>query len=77
MIKQPGTETFYYNETDHLGSIIGLINSDGTYAEQYSYDACLPVRSEAKAGERRRNPGSNIKIHLVLEPGSIIYPVLL
>lgn len=77
LIKQGGTTTTYYAETDHLGSIIALLNPDESYSEQYSYDACLPVRSEAKAGGRRRNPGSNIKIHLVLEPGSTIYPLLL
>lgn len=46
IIKQGDTETLYYTETDHLGSIIGLVNTDGTYAEHYSYDAW----------GRRRNP---------------------
>ena len=46
IIKQGTTETLYYAETDRLGSIIGLINPDGTYAEHYSYDAW----------GRRRNP---------------------
>jgi RHS repeat-associated protein len=39
LIKQGDTTSTYYTETDHLGSIIGLLNSDGTYEEQYSYDA--------------------------------------
>jgi len=49
MIKQGTTENIYYAETDQLGSIISLLNSDGTYAEKYLYDAW----------GRRRNP-SNI-----------------
>jgi hypothetical protein len=36
----------YFTETDHLGSIIGLLRTDGTVREQYSYDPW----------ERRRNP---------------------
>jgi hypothetical protein len=53
LIKAGETTTTYYTETDHPGSITGLINPDGTYAEQLSYDACLPVRSKAKAGGGR------------------------
>jgi RHS repeat-associated protein len=36
----------YFTETDHLGSIIGLLRTDGTVQEQYSYDPW----------GRRRNP---------------------
>jgi hypothetical protein len=28
----------YFTETDHLGSIIGLLRTDGTVREEYSYD---------------------------------------
>ncbi|MBK7132277.1 MAG: VCBS repeat-containing protein [Bacteroidales bacterium] len=44
--KQSSTETLYYTETDHLGSIIGLVTPEGSYAEQFSYEAW----------GRRRNP---------------------
>jgi uncharacterized protein (TIGR02594 family) len=46
IIKKGSTETLYYTETDHLGSIIGLFNPGNAYAEKYSYDAW----------GRRRNP---------------------
>jgi len=46
IVKNGEAENLYYTETDHLGSIIGLINPDGTYAEHYSYDVW----------GRRRNP---------------------
>ncbi len=46
LIKEGETTNLYYTETDHLGSIIGLMNSNGTYLEQFSYDAW----------GRRRNP---------------------
>jgi RHS repeat-associated protein len=46
LIKQGGTTNTYFTETDHLGSIIGLINADGSYAEQFSFDPW----------GRRRNP---------------------
>jgi hypothetical protein len=36
----------YFTETDHLGSIIGLLRTDGTVRKEYSYD---PLG-------RRRNP---------------------
>ncbi|TAL67817.1 MAG: RHS repeat-associated core domain-containing protein [Bacteroidetes bacterium] len=48
MIKQGTTENMYFAETDHLGSVISLINSNGTYAEKYLYDVW----------GRRRNPDS-------------------
>ena len=32
------------------------MNSNGDLLEEYNYDPCLPVRSGAKAGGRRRNP---------------------
>jgi RHS repeat-associated protein len=41
-----GTDTMYFTETDHLGSIIGLLRTDGTVREEYSYDPW----------GRRRNP---------------------
>ncbi len=46
IIKQDNADTLYYTETDHLGSIIALVNTDGTNAERYSYDSW----------GRRRNP---------------------
>lgn len=46
IIKEGSTETLYYLETDHLGSIIALLNSSGFKVESYSYDAW----------GRRRNP---------------------
>ena len=30
VVKNGTTENLYYTETDHLGSIIGLINTDGS-----------------------------------------------
>ena len=48
MIKQETTENIYYAETDQLGSIISMLNSDGSYAEKYLYDTW----------GRRRNPDS-------------------
>ena len=46
IIKQDSADTLYYIETDHLGSIIAMVNTDGTTAERYSYDSW----------GRRRNP---------------------
>ena len=46
IIKDQTSKNTYYAETDHLGSIIGLLNSNQTYAERLSYDAW----------GRRRNP---------------------
>ena len=46
IVKKSNTERLYYAETDHLGSLIGLINSTGGYAERHSYDPW----------GRRRNP---------------------
>lgn len=46
LIKQGGTTTTYFTETDHLGSITGLMDANGTYVEQFSYDPW----------GRRRNP---------------------
>jgi len=48
LIKQGGTTTTYFTENDHLGSIIGLKNPDGSYAEQFSFDPW----------GRRRNPSN-------------------
>jgi hypothetical protein len=39
-------DTMYFIETDHLGSIIGLLRTDGTVREEYSCDPW----------GRRRNP---------------------
>jgi hypothetical protein len=44
IIRQGTTQTTYYVETDHQGSAIGFLNTNGTYTEKYSYDA----RGEAK-----------------------------
>lgn len=46
IIKQGETQTLYFVETDPQGSILGLLNPNGTYVEKYSYDAW----------GRRRNP---------------------
>ena len=42
LIKQGGTTTTYFTETDHLGSILGLLNANGTWAERFSFDPCCP-----------------------------------
>jgi len=39
IIKDQTSTNTYYAETDHLGSIIGLLNSNQTYAERLSYYA--------------------------------------
>jgi RHS repeat-associated protein len=39
LINNNGTENMHYALTDHLGSIIGLMNSSGSIEEEYSYDA--------------------------------------
>jgi len=50
-ITQSGSTSWYYLLRDHLGSITHVVRgSDGTLANEYSYDACLPVHSAAKAG---------------------------
>lgn len=63
IVKQSSTQTVYYVETDHQGSIIGLINPDITYAERYSYDAW----------GRRRNPSdwtfSNVPQPQIIDRG--------
>jgi RHS repeat-associated protein len=46
IVKNGPVETTYLAETDHLGSLIGLTDTAGAYAEKYSYDAW----------GRRRNP---------------------
>jgi len=45
-VKENNSYTTYYVETDHLGSIIGLLRENGSYKERYSYDPW----------GRRRNP---------------------
>ena len=57
------TQTTYYVETDHQGSIIGLLNPGGSYAEKYSYDAW----------GRRRNPTdwsfNNVTLPTIIDRG--------
>jgi hypothetical protein len=38
LIKQGGTTTTYFTETDHLGSVLGLLNANGSAAERFSFD---------------------------------------
>lgn len=38
-IKTGGSEAWYYVLSDHLGSIVGLVDESGNIAEEYSYDA--------------------------------------
>ncbi len=58
LVKQGTTTTTYYTETDHLGSIVGLLNAGGSYAEKFSFDPCLS-RTEVRGREgRRRNPAN-------------------
>ena len=63
IIKQASTQSVYYVETDHQGSIIGLINPDKTYAEKFAYDAW----------GRRRNPTdwtfTNVPQPLIIDRG--------
>ena len=56
-VKENTTETLYYAETDHLGSLVALRNTNGTVVESYSYDPW----------GRRRNP-SNWSYSNVPEP---------
>ena len=46
IIKQNGSDSTYYTETDHLGSILGLMKENGWHKDSTSYDAW----------GRRRNP---------------------
>ena len=46
VVKKGSLERLYYIEKDHLGSIIGLISSTGSYIERHAYDPW----------GRRRNP---------------------
>jgi RHS repeat-associated protein len=63
IVKESGAATTYYAETDHLGSLIGLMNSNGTHAEKFSFDAW----------GRRRNPAdwsySNVPEPILTERG--------
>ena len=63
IVKESGAATTYYAETDHLGSLIGLMNSNGTHAEKFSFDAW----------GRRRNPAdwsySNVPEPVLTERG--------
>ena len=45
----------HYVYTNHLGSYNVITDAAGNVEEQLSFDACLPVRNEMKAGGRRRN----------------------
>jgi RHS repeat-associated protein len=63
IVKESGSATIYYAETDHLGSLIGLMHSNGTHAERFSFDAW----------GRRRNPSdwsySNVPEPILTERG--------
>ncbi len=48
VVKKGTIERLYYIEKDHLGSIVGLISSTGSYVERHSYDSW----------GRRRNPSN-------------------
>ncbi len=37
-MKEDGTETLYYTITDHLGSIVALVDKSGNIAEEYNFD---------------------------------------
>ena len=72
-IRQNGNDSLYFVDTDHLGSILALLRNNGSEAEKYSFDACLTVRSAAKAGGRRRNPADwsykNLSDTLLIDRG--------
>lgn len=61
--KKNNTERLYYAETDHLGSLIGLISSSGIYVERHSFDSW----------GRRRNPTdwsyNNVPIPFITDRG--------
>ena len=63
LVKQGTAVQTYYVETDHLGSVTGVINTDKTYASRSSYDAW----------GRRRNPTdwsyNNIPAPLITDRG--------
>ena len=63
LVKQGPAVQTYYVETDHLGSVTGIINTDKTYASRSSYDAW----------GRRRNPSdwsyNNIPTPLITDRG--------
>jgi RHS repeat-associated protein len=63
IVKQGETVQTYFVETDHLGSIIGLINPDKTYADSASFDPW----------GRRRNPADwsyeNVPAPLITDRG--------
>jgi len=63
LVKQGSAVQTYYVETDHLGSVTGIINTDKTYASKSSYDAW----------GRRRNPAdwsyNNIPTPVITDRG--------
>ncbi len=63
LVKQGPAVQTYYVETDHLGSVTGIINTDKTYASRSSYDAW----------GRRRNPSdwsyNNIPAPVITDRG--------
>ena len=63
LVKQGSAVQTYYVETDHLGSVTGIINTDKTYASRSSYDAW----------GRRRNPAdwsyNNIPTPVITDRG--------
>jgi len=63
LVKQGSAVQTYYVETDHLGSVTGIINTDKTYASKSSYDAW----------GRRRNPAdwsyNNIPAPVITDRG--------
>lgn len=63
LVKQGTAVQTYYVETDHLGSVTGIINTDKTYASSASYDAW----------GRRRNPSdwsyNNIPTPVITDRG--------
>jgi len=63
LVKQGSAVQTYYVETDHLGSVTGIINTDKTYASKSSYDAW----------GRRRNPSdwsyNNIPTPVITDRG--------
>ncbi len=63
LVKQGSNVQIYYVETDHLGSVIGIINTDKSYKFDVSYDAW----------GRRRNPTdwsyNNIPATLITDRG--------
>ncbi len=64
-------DTMYYVSKDYLVNVLLLTRDNGTVAEEYSYDACLPSIALAKEGGRRHSP-TNWSNYNVSAP-SILY----